>query len=84
MAVFLIPVDRVTKLFIETSPFYCQRFLVRHVRHTFKGVQDNDEVDKIISGFKSPAVPVIFVLGQYVECIVHRQCSLIIVQFSYK
>ena len=81
MAVFLIPVDRVTKLFIETSPFYCQRFLVRH---KFQGVQDNDEVEQIISGFKSPAVPVIFVLGQYVECIVHRQCSLIIVQFSYK
>ena len=64
MAVFLIPVDRVTKLFIETSPFHCRRFLVRH---KFQGVQDNDEVEKIISGFKSPAVPVIFVLGQYVQ-----------------
>ena len=65
MAVFLIPVDRVTKLFIETSLLYCQRFLVRH---KFQGVQDNDEVEKIISGFKSPEVPVIFVLGQDSLC----------------
>ena len=66
MAVFPIPMDKVTELSIETSPSYCENF---SVRHKFQGVQDNDEAEEIISGFKSPIVPVIFVLGQYVQSV---------------